>query len=272
MKDQIVRFNSVDGFHLEGSLRKPVGIIKSAVLMVHGITVDRDEDGFYADFASKLETIGVATLRFDLRAHGKSEGKFEELTLTGVMNDIESAVKVLQDHLNPNIPTSIMAASFGGGLSVYWASRHQKEIRTIVLLNPILDYARRMLFTKPYWDKDHLTLKGAQNLRKSGWLPHGSFKMGRGLINELLFIKPFEKISEITIPILTIHGDKDSMAPFDIAKKYTKANKKSEFVPIKGADHGFTNPDDEEFTHPNTIKFRSIVFEKVMNWIKENGR
>ena len=272
MKETIVNFDSLDGIKLQGSLRKPPGKIKYAVLLVHGITVDRNEDGFYTKFATNLEQINAASLRFDLRSHGKSEGKYEELTLTGVMNDIGSALKELKKKIPSRTPVSIIAASFGGGLSAYWVSEHPNEIKTLVLLNPVLNYGQRMLYSKSYWSKDHITTGGAKILQKQGWLHHGSFRMGRALINELFYVKPFEKISDIMIPILTIHGDKDSMVPINVSKKFAKSNKKSEFMSIKGADHGFTNPDDEDFTHPNTLQFRSIVFNKVLSWINKNGR
>lgn len=271
MKDITIRFSSVDGFYLEGSLRRPEREIKSSVLLVHGITVDREEDGFYSEFASRLATADIASFRFDLRCHGKSEGKFEELTLTGVLNDIGSAAKELRNQIPITIPMGIIAASFGGGLSAYWASQHRDSISTLVLLNPVFDYGARMLFSKPYWENDHLTKQGATTLRKKGWLPHGSFRMGRALVNELLYIKPYDIMSRLEIPVLTIHGDKDSMVPFDIAKKYALANSQSQFIPIKGADHGFTKPGDDEFTAPETIEFRSFVFNKVLGWIREHG-
>ncbi len=92
------------------------------------------------------------------------------------------------------------------------------------------------------------------------------------MINELSFIKPHEKIGGLSIPVLTIHGDQDSMVPFEIAKKYCSTNNQRLFVTIKGADHGFTNPDDDDFTHPDTIRFRKVVFEKVLKWINKNGK
>jgi uncharacterized protein len=271
MKEIPITFHSMDGFRLEGTLGLPDGSIKYAVLLVHGITVDREEDGFYTEFSRRLDSIDAATFRFDLRCHGSSEGTYEQLTLAGVVNDINSAVQEIRKQISSSIPLSIIAASFGAGLSVYWASEYANEINTLVLLNPLLDYGKRMLFAKPFWDKNRLTDEGAETLEKQGWLPHGEFRMGRALINELLYIKPYEKMSKLELPILTIHGDKDSMVPFDIAQKYATPNNKCSFLPIEGADHGFTHPDDEDFTHPATIQFRNKVFQKVLSWISDHN-
>lgn len=270
MNEIPVTFYSMDGLRLEGTFAMPDKPIKHLILLVHGITVDREEDGFYTEFAKKLDGIDAATFRFDLRSHGSSEGTYEQLTLSGVINDIDSAVREIRNRVPYSIPLTIIAASFGGGLSAYWASEHPNEINSLVLLNPLLDYGKRMLFAKPFWDNHKLTKEGADTLAKQGWLSHGDFHMGRDLINELLHIKPYEKMQSLLLPILTIHGDKDSMVPFEIAKLYATPNKRSSFIPLNGADHGFTSPDDEDFKHPDTIAFRNVVFNKVLKWIIDN--
>jgi len=42
--------------------------------------------------ARGLADAGVASLRFDLRGHGRSEGRQEKLTISGVLNDIRAAL------------------------------------------------------------------------------------------------------------------------------------------------------------------------------------
>lgn len=141
---------------------------------------------------------------------------------------------------------------------------------TLILLNPLLDYGLRMLYSKPFWNGTRLTDDGIKELAKKGWLPHGEFRMGRPLIDELPFIRPYEKMAGITCPILTIHGDRDSSVPIEIARRYGLPNKNCEFVAIEGAEHGFTYPDDENGTHPETIRFQNIVFSKILSWIGAN--
>ena len=68
----------------------------------------REESGFFTRLALGLPLAGVGSLRFDLRAHGASEGRQEDLTLAGIVNDIRAAV----DHLAPT--TGISALSLVG--------------------------------------------------------------------------------------------------------------------------------------------------------------
>lgn len=266
-------FNSMDGMKIGGTFRVPDSDVKLAAVLIHGITADREEGGFYTSLVEKLDNLKVASLRIDIRGHGVSDGKYEDLTLSGVINDIGSAVNHLKQMLKQDeIPLVIIGTSFGGGLSVYWTSENAGAVNGLVLLNPLFDYAKRMLYSKPFWKENKISLEGSELLKNQGWLPHGDFKMGRSLINELLYIKPYEKMKNIVCPVLTIHGDMDSMVPYEIAKTHAFPNPDCEFVTIEGADHGFTNPEDETIDNPETLRFRNTVYETIVNWLGKQYR
>jgi len=127
-----------------------------------------------------------------------------------------------------------------------------------------------MLFSKWFWVNEEISVKGNELLKTQGWLPHRKFRMGPKLIDELSHLKSFEKTKYSSIPTLVVHGNKDSVVSFEIAQKYSDLNKNSTFEIINGADHGFTSPNDDSQSHPDTIHFRDIVFEKVINWIRDN--
>ena len=264
------QFRSYDGLLLDASLMRPATKSKSCVVLVHGITVDKDEDGFYVEIARRLCSIGVPSLRCDLRGHGRSEGTYEDVTLLSVVNDIASACetalsKTATDTLH------LIAASFGGGLAAMYTA-NAPEVASLILLNPLLDYKRRMLDPKPFWNGKQLTEEGAAQLKTIGWLPHGQFRMGRCLINELLQLKPYEAMKAIDCPVLVIHGTKDGVVPFDLAKKYSTHLRRGTFVAIRGADHGFTQPGDQDMDTPQTIQFRERVFNLITDWIRTTDR
>lgn len=262
-----VPFFSFDGLKLEGTFvwprKKKIGV----AVLVHGGGVDRDEDGFYIRFSEKLSKVGISSFRFDWRAHGKSEGKLEEMTLLGVVNDIHSAVNLATEYTNMR-KVYLVGTSFGGGLCAHFAAKNSDKVERLVLMNPLLNYKKRLLEDKPFWQNKKLTKKGIDELNKIGYLPHGSvFRMGRPLINELFHINPYLDMSKITVPTLTIHGTKDSMVPFDISFQYHKAKGKSKFISIEGADHGFTVPGDEEYSDPQTIKWQALAIDEAINWL-----
>ena len=82
-------------------------------------------------------------------------------------------------------------------------------------------------------------------------------------------IKPYEFLREVKCPVLTIHGNKDTMVPYEISKKYGVPNQKSQFITLKGADHGFIDFDDESGESKESHKNKEFVIEKIVEWIKE---
>ena len=271
MSESLINFKSIDGLELEGTLRVTNNPTKFAVLFVHGITVDREEDGFYTQFAQKMDNISATSFRFDLRGHGSSQGEYEKITLGKVIDDIDSAVNELQKHVPSNTPLIIIAASFSGGLASNWAFENSNKVNSLILLNPLLNYSEHLLFSKWFWVNEEISVKGNELLETQGWLPHGEFRMGPKLIDELSHLKSFGKIKYPSIPILVVHGNKDSIVSFEIAQKYSDSIENSTFEIIDGADHGFTSINDETLLHPDTIHFRYIVFEKVCKWINDNA-
>src|SRR4051794_33875117 len=85
-------FRTLDGLLLAGTLVEPTDPLVGAVVLVHGGGVTRDEGGFFVRLANGLGEAGLASLRFDLRGHGRSDGKQEELTLSAILNDIRTAI------------------------------------------------------------------------------------------------------------------------------------------------------------------------------------
>jgi len=56
-------------------------------------------------------------LRFDLRGHGDSEGRQEDLTLAAILNDIRVAFAELRDATGA-VSVSLLGASFTGGCAL----------------------------------------------------------------------------------------------------------------------------------------------------------
>jgi uncharacterized protein len=94
--DSVIRFRTLDGLHLTGTFASPDAAPDRAAVLVHGGGVTREEGGFFTRLAAGLAEAGVASLRFDLRGHGESEGRQEDLTLSAILNDIRVALAWLQ--------------------------------------------------------------------------------------------------------------------------------------------------------------------------------
>lgn len=130
------RLRTLDGLHLAGTFVSPDTAADQAVVLVHGGGVTREEGGFFTRLATGLSEAGVASLRFDLRGHGDSEGQQEDLTLSAILNDIRVALAWLRAAGIERL--SLLGASFSGGVCAYYAARRAGEVDRLVLLNPQL--------------------------------------------------------------------------------------------------------------------------------------
>jgi len=222
------------------------------VVLVHGGGVTRQEGGFYARLASGLEEAGLPSLRFDFRAHGESEGQGEDLTIAGVANDIRAAVSHVRETTGSG-PVGLIGASFGGGISAFFAARHPDQVRRVVLFNPLLDYKKRFIDDKPEWDGDQISEQAGQKLTAQGFLAHSpTFKLGRALLNEIFYLNPRLALGELAVPVLFVHGTRDTFVPVESSQaavgQVTSAA--ARLIEIDGAQHGFAVRDDHAVPGP----------------------
>lgn len=152
---QPVGFRSLDGLRLAGTYVAPTTPPTSVAVLVHGGGVTREEGGFFTRLADGLAAGGVASLRFDLRGHGESDGRQEELTIAGVLNDIHAALAQVRTLASP-APVHLLGASFGGGICGFYAARNPGAVAKLVLVNPLINYKKRFIDDKPYWTDDRI--------------------------------------------------------------------------------------------------------------------
>ncbi|MDH3975080.1 MAG: alpha/beta hydrolase [Deltaproteobacteria bacterium] len=267
-KEEKLFYNSKDGTKLCGIFLIPEHI-KGFVLLAHGINVNKNEyDNFFTNIAMELYKKGFASLRFDFRGHGESGGTQRDMTIIGENIDVASSVEQISNRWAGDI--SIIGMSFGAGPTLMYSAQNMSNINCLVLLCPVLDYVSTFLKPIVPWAKDSFNKKGFEHLKKEGFLMlDGEFELGANLIEEFKVIKPYEILKETKLPVLTIHGDNDSMVPFKVSRTYSEPNKKSEFMTIQNSDHGFIDIDDEVGNSNRTIQNKKVVIEAVVTWIEK---
>lgn len=263
-------YRSVDGTKLCGIFTIPPSL-KGYALMAHGITMDKNEwNDFYVDIAQELCKKNLASLRFDFRAHGKSEGIQREVTVIGELLDVKTSANEIFKRWKNKI--AIIATSFGVGSAILYTAQNPDKVKCLILLCPVLDYVATFLEPMVLWAKESFNDEGFHHLEEKGYLLlDGVFEIGAKLIEEFGIIKPYEYLRKIDCPVLTIHGDMDSMVPYEISKKYGTPNEYSEFITLNGADHGFVAYDDETGETEQSIKNKKFVIEKILQWIEKWG-
>lgn len=259
---------TLDGLHLATTVVTPDGQPERAVVLVHGGGVTRDEGGFFARLAAGLGDAGVASLRFDLRGHGESEGRQEDLTLSAILNDIRVALERVREATGAH-RLSLLGASFAGGVCAYYAAKRPTELDRLVLFNPQLDYKQRTITSRPYWTDDQLDDDMAQRLAQEGFIQFTpTLRHGRPILNEVLWFEVLSLLGDIRAPTLVVHGTKDTFVPVEASRAamdlFTAEHK---LVEIEGAQHGFAVHDDPQYLNPQSQEWQAFVIRTVTDWI-----
>lgn len=237
-------------------------------VLVHGGGVTRDEGGFFTRLADGMATAGVGSLRFDLRGHGESEGRQEDLTIAGILNDIHSAVahaRILSDGAAVNL----LGASFGGGICGYFAAKHPGALSKLVLINPLINYKKRFIDDKPYWSGDQIDDAAGRELTEHGFLSHSpTFKLGRPLLNEVFYLRPDQEFEKIATPTLIMHGTGDTFIPVQSSRDFVnRISAPAELIEIDGAQHGIAVHDDPMYVHPQTQEWQAFAIRSISAWL-----
>jgi hypothetical protein len=259
-----------DGLHLVGTLVTLDQPADQAIVLVHGGGVTRDEAGFFTRLASGLAEAGVANLRFDLRGHGESQGRQEDLTLSAILNDIDTALAHVRQATGTS-QASLLAASFSGGIAAYFAAQRPALVDRLVLFNPLLNYKKRFIDDKPYWFDDQINDEAAQELAAQGFVAHSpTFKLGRPLLNEVFWLQPHTVLGQITTPTLVVHGTKDTFIPVESSRAAVdQLAGPSWLVEIEGSQHGFAVHDDPTYADPQSQEWQAFVIRTVSDWLTE---
>jgi pimeloyl-ACP methyl ester carboxylesterase len=265
-----VSWPSLDGLVLRGTLVVPSEVTHPPAVLVHGGGVTREEGGFFTRMATSLAEAGVPSLRFDLRGHGESEGHIEDLTLAAALNDIRTSVALARQRLDTTT-VHLLGASFGGGLSAYYAAKRPREISRLVLLNPQLDYKKRTIDNTPFWNEDHLLPDATEQLNTHGYLVFSErIRHGRAILNEAFWFRVDQSLGEIRAPTLLVHGTADTLVP--ITSTYANLHRFTaphRLLEIEGAQHGFALHDDPRYLQPQSQRWQTQVIDEICEWLTE---
>jgi alpha-beta hydrolase superfamily lysophospholipase len=225
-----------------------------AVVLVHGITADRDEGGMFARLAERLAGAGFGVLRFSFRGHGASGGTQAGVTIAGEMLDLQAAVEWTRQQFTG--PLLVVAASFGAVpvcLSRSWLDR---QLAGLVLWNPVLNLAHTFLEPVLPWGVTNFGPAQRATLGERGYLlVDETFRLGWVLFEELGQYHPADGFAASQVPALVIHGDADSYVSYEIARTAALARSRCDFHTVDGSDHGFDSREREDEAIAMTVSW-----------------
>ena len=203
------------------------------VVFCHGLNCDHDFE-LMKRTANLLQAKGFATLEFDFNGHGKSEGKFSEMTIPNEIEDLEQVLAYAQD-LRFVDDIALVGHSQGAVVASMVAGKHSEDIKAVVLLAPASsvrdDIARGNLFGikfNPLDPPDSLVL-------------HNGIALGRRYLKTALYLPIFETSAKYHGNACIIQGNGDRLVPFTCGERFHELWENSEYYELEYYDHNFTN-------------------------------
>lgn len=115
-----------DGIRLLTRCWSPGRNAKASVLLVHGLC---EHSGRYADLAAHLCCAGYAVRAFDLRGHGRSEGRRGDTRFAPTLDDLD---RLLDEERGRGCPVFLYGHSLGGLIVLAYCIERRPSIAGVV--------------------------------------------------------------------------------------------------------------------------------------------
>ena len=176
-------------------------------------------------------------IRFDCRGHGKSEGKFEDFTISDWRKDILDII----DNIAKG-PQILIGSSMGGWLMMLAAKARPKRIKGMIGLAAAPDFGKDLYNSLNKKNKREITSKGITKYSSYGFSYYLTKKFFIEAEKNRVLQKPFRFIK----PLILIHGLKDDVVKEDVPKKILKkvTGKNINIIYLKESDHRLSTETD----------------------------
>jgi alpha-beta hydrolase superfamily lysophospholipase len=137
MNSEEFNLKSFDRLKLYAKCWKPANTPIGVIILVHGLG---EHINRYNLWAKRLTNDGWAVLGFDLRGHGRSEGRRGNGNYLSHLNDIDTIFMFLFE-LFGNIPKVLYGHSMGGNLALGYEISRKPAIHRLIITSPWLKLA-----------------------------------------------------------------------------------------------------------------------------------
>ena len=176
------------------------------VIFFHGNSYSMNK---FTDVASLFHDMGVNFVMFDYRGFGKSTGTPTE---EGLYNDSEAIVKYVLSISNINT-NNIFYVGYSLGSAT--------SIETTLRIKP-----KGLIVVAGFTSMDDMSDYYITYSIPGSWVLEGKYDN-------------FSKIDKISVPVIFIHGNKDTTVPYWMSKtNYEKAKEPKKLIIVDGANHG----------------------------------
>jgi len=248
---------------------------EAIVCLVHGMGEHCER---YHHLAKFFAGNNIATLMYDLRGHGKSEGnKGHTPSYAMLMYDIEKLLESKDKFFDQNIPTFLYGHSFGGNIVSNYVLAYHPKIAGSIITSSLFEVA----FKAPKWKTtlgrimnniygeytDSSGLNAAHISRiESEVEKYKADPLIHDKVSARMFVEftdagnwALENAQKLKTPMLVMHGDADKITAFKASETFANnAGNLAHFKSWEGGYHELQNDLGQE-----------QVFNYTLAWMNE---
>lgn len=254
------------------------GSSKAVVIFVHGL---KDHSDRYAEVARQLTQNSFSVYAFDLRGHAESEG---HRVWTDSFDDYVQDLEIFYDRVHkvePNKPIFLFGHSMGGAIATTFALKKSRPLAGLILSAPALkvgeDINGFLIATTKVLGSVFPTMavlklddeafsrdpKVVQSIKNDPLVYHGKgpARTAKELLKAIANIQ--EKMPELDIPFITLHGDKDVLTnPEGSQELFAKAKTTDKSIKIyPGVYHDLLHEPE-----------KGQVYADILEWLKAHSQ
>lgn len=246
----------IQGDHglLDAIIQKPKmkdGEKVRVAIICHGFGSNKERP-LLKSIADSLQAKGIASIRFDFNGCGKSEGRYEDMTVPNEIVDAEKVVGyAMQQPWVSDI--SLVGHSQGGVVASMVAGNLKGSIRSVALCAPasvLRDDAIRGQVQGATYD--------AGNIPETVTVPGRNLHVGRNYFVTAQTLPIYETALQYEGPIVLVHGTADRIVPYTYSERYKAGYKNAQIYLLPGVDHSFTE-------EQSRLRAASIVSSFILN-------
>lgn len=235
------------GQMIRGTAYVPAGTGRfPTVVLYHGFTGNRMEGGFFfVELARRLCQAGIAAITFDFRNSGESDGRFDQMLVTGELSDglrisqwAASQVYVDRSRMG------LFGFSLGGMLAACTVGR-----------TPMY---KALLLGAPTTERN-LARNAQTRVDDAGRIVVGAYYMHEKFIEDLMTLDCISDVVRNPRPTMLIQGDADTAVPPAVSQQFVDAMKEAgqdvEHVLVPDAGHVFNSPAHRELFVSTAVDF-----------------
>ncbi|MCC6849183.1 MAG: alpha/beta fold hydrolase [Deltaproteobacteria bacterium] len=221
------------GPRLAGVLHLPAGVAdpagRPAVVLCHGMESTK-EGAKHQALAARLSARGYVCLRFDFSYVGESEGRFEDLTISGEIEDLGGVVDWLTDRGATSF--GLVGSSLGGTVAVVFAGSDPR-VRALVTIAAV---------ALPLGILERMSPDAVEAWRRHGLRGERGERIGSGFLDDLGRVDVLGAARRLAAATLVAHGADDRVVPVtDAHALFAAMPEPKRLVVTPACDHRYSD-------------------------------